>query len=204
MKWTGTLAVIFTLTFVMILTAVVAGYIAIRGLTFITIDAKIYNVDPAGRPVYFQLAGKSVKTLSSQQAASIKVSPSTLINAGFSPGQLNLAYRVPSTKTYTFYIFQDSIQDNISAFNLAIINASPIDVRMWALDTTTHKPISLSPPDIGPGGRTQIPVYTNEILKFAPIGTTYSDAPYVFVVQMYWMNELYIGPSGLTISRAKQ
>ena len=204
MKWAGTLSVIFTLLFMVVLAAGIAGYVAIKGPTFISFDATIYNVDPAGRTVYFQTPGAPPKPLAPQQSAQIKVSPGTVISAGFSSRQLNLVYRVPSIKTNTFYVFQDSIQDNTTAFNLTIINAAPEDYDMWALDTTTNEPVVLTPPDVGAGGQVQIPVYTNEVLKFAPSGTSFSDAPYVFVVQMSWVNEVYISTSGLTTSTAKQ
>ena len=203
MKWSQPLAVIFTLTFVVALGVVVGGYLAIKGPSMLSFDAIIYNVDPEGRVAYYQLPGSLPKEISLQQAVSIKVSPGTVINAGFSSNQMTMTYRVPSTKTTSFYIFQDSIQDNTSAFNLTIINSSSDDMSMWALNNTTNQPITLSPPDIGPGGQVTISVYTNEVLKFAPLGTSFSNAPFVFVVQMNWVNELYISSSGLRTSTAQ-
>lgn len=203
MTWSGSLSIIFTLVFVISLVALATGYFVIKGPSYIKFDANIYNVDPAGRVVYYQLPGATPKPLSLQQFASIRVSPGTVINAGFSSNQLTLTYRVPSTKTTSFYVFQDSIQDNTTAFNLTIINSSSTDMSIWVMDNTTNQSITPIPPDVGIGGRVSIPVYTNEIIKFSPVGTSFSDALFIFVVQSPWVNELYITPNGLTTSTAE-
>jgi hypothetical protein len=176
---------LFSALFVIIVFSLVASYIAINGPTFSNIKSTIINQDPQERVanIYIPRIQGSIQLKPDETSQSISLKPGDIIRAEFVGDDSDvIRYHVGnSSDNSKLSLFDKAIVNNTNTFDLAVYNISSLDIVIWNKGLKVCPSLSLNTVKVG--GTVNIPVYTNQELRFVPVGLDYNDAKLIMMVQ---------------------